>query len=250
MPKSQATKKTKPETSIPQIDNTKLEFNDAPQIAWILVRDAVKLLSPHNPKLHDIGSVMQSIARYGFQELPKFDATVGWIKAGNGRIESLVEMEKARTSEGTPTYQLPRGLAANKEGQWAMPLLVGTNAKNENEALAYLIDANNLTMLGGDFTPYEIAKMWDVKQYNDLLQKLATQNTYSVSMDDEAVSIMDAALKGLLISLPEVKHDGGEARRTKITLVLDLSESTRLEEIVEAVKNFLDKSGYKVGVDV
>lgn len=253
MPKKTSSPAQK-DNQLSSISSDTLSFNDAPRIAWILVQDAVKLLSPHNPKLHDMGSIIQSIDRYGFQELPKYDETVNWIKAGNGRIEALVAMEKEvirlEGEESKHVYNLPRGLALDDKGQWAMPLLIGTNAVNENEALAYLVDANNLTMLGGDYTPYEISKMWDVTKYNELLQGLAQTNTFSVSMDADDVRIMDAALQGLLIALPEVKHEGGNARRTKITLVLEESENNRLEEIVENVKKFLDTSGYKVGVDV
>jgi hypothetical protein len=105
-------------------------------------------------------------------------------------------------------------------------------------------------MSGGPFSPYDIAKMWDVNAYNELLQSLAEQGEFSVSMDKDDVDTFDAVLSGLLLNLPEVEHEGGEARRTKITLVLDLSETDRLEEIVEAVRKFLDDNGYKVGVDV
>lgn len=218
---------------------------DVPRIVWIRVRDAQKLISPENPKLHDIGGVVESIVKYGLQELPKFDNVAGWIKAGNGRIEALGLMEK----DGN--YQLPRGLVLEKgTNAWVMPMIAGVDAANVQQAMAYLLDSNNLTMSGGDFSPYDIAKMWDVEAYNNLLQKLAQQGEFSVSMDANDVDTFDAVMKGLLLNLPEVNTEGGEARRTKITLVLDLSETNRLEEIVEAVKKFLDQNGYKVGVDV
>lgn len=246
-------KQTESKVKIKSLKENEISLNDVVSISWILVQDAVKLLSPHNPKLHDIGAIMQSINKYGFIEPSKYDATTGWVVAGNGRIEALAAMEKATKNNGEniePAYQLPRGLAISQQGQWAMPLLMGTDAVNENEAKAYLLDSNNLTMLGGDYTPYEISKMWDVNQYNKLLQELAAENTFSVSMDRNDVQIMDAALQGLLIALPEINHEGGNARKTKITLVLEEAENARLEEIVEAVRKFLETSGYKVGVDV
>lgn len=162
-----------------------LTFNDPPHIAWVKVREAVGLLWAGNPKMHDLGAVIQSIERYGFQELPKFDAALpnvgggqGAIKAGNGRVEALAAMEK----DG---YGLPRGLAVEAEGgAWAMPLLVGTDADSLEAAKAYAIDSNNLTMLGGDFDPFDLVKMWE-PGYADLLLGLGQAEKLPVSVDGE-----------------------------------------------------------------
>jgi hypothetical protein len=227
------------------LNDNELEKGDVPKIVWVRVQDAAGLISPDNPKLHDIGGVVSSIEKYGLQELPKFDGTVGWIKAGNGRIEALAMMERDKK------YKLPRGLVTEKDtGAWVMPVVAGVDAVDARQAKAYLLDSNNLTMSGGDFTPYDIAKMWDVNAYNNLLQGLASEGEFPVSMDEQDVATFDAVMRGLLFNLPEVSMEGGEARRTKITLVLELEETERLEEIVEAVRKFLDDSGYKVAVDV
>lgn len=73
--------------NVSTLSEASLQVNDAPVIKWIRVQDAVKLLCPENAKRHDIGSIVASIQRYGFQELPKYDEIVGWIKVGNARIE-------------------------------------------------------------------------------------------------------------------------------------------------------------------
>lgn len=164
------------------ISEASLEYNDPPEQIWIRVKDAVKLIYSENPKRHDFSALIQSIEKYGYQEKAKYDSTLNAIKAGNGRIEALDMMER----EGT--YKLPRGLAKHKEsGEWCVPLDIGTNAFDRNEALGYLIDANNLTMLGGDFGMYDIAKMRDEKNYANILKELQDFEIPTISMDQDDI---------------------------------------------------------------
>lgn len=160
-------KRTKTVRKPKAIDESKLIFNDAPFLSWVFVESAIKLLWEDNPKLHDIGGVVQSIQKYGFQELPKFDKHVG-IKAGNGRIEALAWMER----DGN--YELPRGLALDeKSGKWALPILFGTDADSLAMAQAYGLDSNNLTMAGGNFTAYDMTRQYAKDGYMTVLTMLA-----------------------------------------------------------------------------
>lgn len=135
------------ELQLKYMAETELEFNDTPRFAWIRVRDAINLIWQSNAKLHS-ADMKTSVKKHGFQELPKFDVnlknvggTRGAIKAGNGRIEAIFEME--RSGE----YELPRGLAQEKAtGFWVLPILVGTDAESEAAAAAYAVDSNNLTL--------------------------------------------------------------------------------------------------------
>lgn len=174
------------------ISKEKLQLKDAPTLIWIKVSTALKYLWSENPKLHDIGSVITSIDKHGFQEIPKFDKHIG-IKAGNGRVEALAWMEK----DGG--YDLPRGLAKIKDsGEWVMPLLMGTDAESINLARSYAIDSNNMTMSGGNFTDYDMARLWDKEIYMDLLQTIAGSDggtehlpvTVSSEVLDHLVAIM------------------------------------------------------------
>lgn len=175
------------------LSNQEIDAGDVPNLIWVKVQDAVNLLSPTNPKLHDLRGVIASIEKYGLQELPKFDGKAGFIKAGNGRIEALAQMEL----EGAA---LPRGVAKEKSsGAWVMPLIAGVDARDLAQAQAYLIDSNNLTMSGGHFNQQDVAKMWDYQGYGKLLQELKDQGEYSVSVGEEEV---DSLLKNLLRTLP------------------------------------------------
>ena len=165
------------------VDN--LDFNDQPQIAWIKVQDAINLLWEENPKLHDIKLLVESIEKYGFQELPKFDKLLinvagnyGAIKAGNGRVETIAYME----NNGN---ELPRGIAKDKDtGAWVMPILIGVDAETIDIARAYAIDSNNLTMAGGDFKAADLLKMYDSKK---LLSVIDNDNELPVSMSKDDV---------------------------------------------------------------
>ena len=156
-----------------------LSLNDPPRLAWLRVRDAVGLLWPGNPKLHDIDSLIESIDRHGFQELPKYDATLSAIKAGNGRIEALAAMQERGT------YDLPRGCALDGEGRWCLPVLFGTDAHSEAAARAYAVDSNNLTLMGGDFSGEDLARLYDPDGYAEILRAMQADDTFAVSVNEQ-----------------------------------------------------------------
>jgi len=171
-----------------------IKTESSPKIEWIKVKDAVGLLWKQNPKLHDIGSICESIARYGFQELPKFDINLentqgerGAFVAGNGRIEALWRMEK----DGG--YDLPRGIGMDKDGDWCMPFVAGVDVESEAIAQAYALDSNNLVMLGGDVTGFDLAKIWG-KGMAEVVERLAESGVYSVGVNEENI---EAVLKAL-----------------------------------------------------
>jgi len=138
----------------------------------------------NNPKLHDIGSIIESIKRYGFKDAPKFEPTLnngtGGIVEGNGRIEALVTMR--RLGE-----KVPNGIFSDEQ-DWYVPILFGVDAKNEKEAMSYGIDHNNITMLGGNFMPLDIAGMWDETKYLELVKSLEVS---PVSVDWESLNVLN-----------------------------------------------------------
>lgn len=162
-----------------------VDFNDPPKMVWISVNQAYELLWPENPKEHDLGAIAESIELNGFQELPKYDATLGGIKAGNGRIEALYLMER----EGKP---LPRGLGTDKQtGDWVMPILIGVDAASVNLARLYAIDSNNLSLQGGTgLTAIDASRMYDTEKYLSLIKELAEEDALPVSIDEEDAALL------------------------------------------------------------
>ena len=199
--------------SLKELEANDLEFNDPPRLIWIRVKDAIGLLWDENPKLHDIGGVVLSIQKHGYQEFPKYDDKLrnvngkrGAIKAGNGRIEALYRMEQ-------DDMELPRGLAKVRESNdWAVAIGAGVNANSEALAKSYAIDSNNLTMQGGDFTALDMAKMWSPEKYMAVLNELGEHPAdMPVSVDPEVFDHLDRFLNEIDEDL--IDDPGGEIDR-------------------------------------
>jgi len=181
------------------LEEIKVILEDAPRLIWVLVSYAYSKLWTGNVKLHDLGELMNSIETYGWQELPKYDATLGAIKAGNGRIEALYMMEREKMN-------CPRGVAVVETGEWAMAIICGVDAESEEMAISYAIDSNNITMLGGDFTAVDQSRMWG-KEYVDVLEYLKEKDAVPVSVGDDNIDELIKAL-GKSKSEPIDKDDG------------------------------------------
>lgn len=136
-----------------------------------------------NKKSHDIGAIMESIRKHGFRNPPVYDATLNGIIAGNGRIEAVYHLWQ-QWGRGV-IKEIPKGI--NKDGEeWTIPIVFGLSAENPEAAIAYLIDDNNLTLMGGDFTAVDTMRMWD-DGYLELLEKAFGQ---TVSIEPEDFSLM------------------------------------------------------------
>jgi len=161
-------------------------------VAWVRVRDAAAATWVDNPKQHDLGVLCESLRRYGFQELPVFDRNLpnvsggqGAVKAGNGRVEALAAMERAREP-------LPAHVRLTPAGEWAVPVVFGGDAKDLLEAQAYALDSNNSTMAGGPFPVWDVARMYDQDAYREMLSTLAADEVFPVTVDGDA---LDALLR-------------------------------------------------------
>ena len=153
---------------------------DVPKIVWMRTKDAFSLCWEGNKKRHDIDDIKASLIKYGIQELPKLDDNIG-IKAGNGRIETLFEMEKAGEER-------PRGIREDNDGNWLVPIIAGVNALSENEAIAYAVDSNNIGMTG--MTEEEKSRQWD-DGYLEILAGLEEAGDRPVSVGDEVTELLE-----------------------------------------------------------
>jgi hypothetical protein len=158
-------------------------MSDELRIEYIPLGEAT--LFEDNAKLHDIGSLVTSIRRYGFRDAVIYDEALGAIVAGNGRIEALAMMKQGGE-------EAPRGIKV-EDGEWLVPVQFGVNALSVVEAKAFALDHNNITMLGGDFSPWDVAQMWDSDGYMALLGELAEADVLPVSVTGEDI---DALLAG------------------------------------------------------
>ena len=140
-----------------------------------------------NPKQHDIGEIVESIRRYGFQDPPKVDASLGESGAlvyGNGRTHALLMMQRGGEKP-------PRGILTDDAGQWYVPVKFGLDLASAQMAQAFAIDHNNLT-LGDAFEVWDAAKIWDEDAYTAMLQDLAVDDVFAVTVDGDD---LDALLR-------------------------------------------------------
>jgi hypothetical protein len=116
-----------------------------------------------NPKKHDLDALVRSISQYGFGDPPKYDATLGALVYGNGRTEALERMRQ----QGK---QPPRGVQSMADGEWVVPVIFGVDAESRAAAVAFAIDHNNLTLMGGRLGTTELLAIWDEGQLVKVLE--------------------------------------------------------------------------------
>jgi hypothetical protein len=129
-----------------------------------------------NPKRHDLDRLVRSIETHGFGDPPKFDATLGALVYGNGRTEAL---ERIREAGKAP----PRGILRLDGGEWAVPIIFGVDAESRAAAVAFAIDHNNLTLLGGDLGFADVLALWDEAGLQKVLTDLPDAGALLASLD-------------------------------------------------------------------
>jgi hypothetical protein len=180
--------------SLHDIDRGDLEMRDPGLTIWIPVSLAMRCLWVDNPKEHDLGALARALTRYGYRKPCVYDINLspvdpdmapGAILDGNGRIEALAAMERNGS-------ELPRGLARHRvSGVWYMEIRTGVDSPSEAVARAAAIDMNNLTLAGGDLSPFDAIRMYDAS-YRQIIQEQAEAGELPITVDGD---IADALLK-------------------------------------------------------
>ena len=147
----------------------------------------------NNAKKHDLDAIAKSFKRYGFKSACKWESKLndgdGGIVAGNGRIETLRMMFE----QGDDA---PDGIAIDSNGQWCVPVLFGVDAESEDIARAYAIDDNNLTLMCGEFTAVDLAKLYDADLLLSELEALSKVGELPVTVDDDGLEDLLKAIGG------------------------------------------------------
>jgi hypothetical protein len=139
-----------------------------------------------NPKRHDLDALVRSIETHGFGDPPKFDSTLGALVYGNGRTEALERMRQAG-------QEPPRGIGVTDDGDWAVPVIFGVDAESRAAAVAFAIDHNNLTLLGGGLSVEDVLQIWDEEGLQRVLAEMPDAGALLASLDAADV---DALLSG------------------------------------------------------
>ena len=139
-----------------------------------------------NPKRHDLDALVRSIETHGFGDPPKYDSTLGALVYGNGRTEALERMRQAGKEP-------PRGIGVTDDGDWATPVIFGVDAASRAAAVAFAIDHNNLTLLGGNLGLEDLLGIWDEEGLQRVLRDVPDAGALLASLDPGDV---DALLQG------------------------------------------------------
>ncbi len=131
-----------------------------------------------NPKRHDFDALIRSIETHGFGDPPKYDATLEALVYGNGRSEAL---ERMRAAGKKP----PRGIGVLEDGEWAVPVIFGVDAASHAAAVAFAIDHNNLTLLGGNLKLEDLLGIWDEEGLRQILEDAPDAAALLASMDGD-----------------------------------------------------------------
>jgi hypothetical protein len=139
-----------------------------------------------NPKRHDLDALVRSIELHGFGDPPKLDTTLGALVYGNGRTEALERMRQAGKEP-------PRGIGVLEDGDWAVPVIFGVDAASKAAAVAFAVDHNNLTLLGGGLGIEDVLQIWNEEGLQRILREIPDAGALLASLNS---TDLDALLKG------------------------------------------------------
>lgn len=174
---------------------TTKQSEDRLELRYIPLSQAT--LWDQNPKKHDIPGLMGSFRKHGFADPPKFDAALEAFSYGNGRTEALARMRDG----GEPP---PRGVFQAEDGEWAIPVLFGVDAKSKAAAAAFAIDHNNLSATGSDL---DVLKLWEPEPFAEVLRGLPDPENLLVSLGGPS---LEEALKGLAEAAGSERQSPGD----------------------------------------
>ena len=110
---------------------------------------------------------------------------LGGLVYGNGRTEALELMRR----EGK---EPPRGILKLEDDEWAVPVIFGVDAESKAAAVAFAIDHNNLTLLGGNLGFSELLAMWDEEGLQRVLGEVPDAGELLASLDaDDVAALLD-----------------------------------------------------------
>jgi len=163
---------------------TKTENAEQLELRYIPLAQAK--LWDQNPKIHDLDALQRSIELHGFGDPPKFDSALDGLVYGNGRSEVLIRMREAGAKP-------PRGVVELKDGEWGIPVIFGVDARSREAALAFALDHNQLTLMGGNLGFAELTALWDEAGLQTVLEQIPDASNLLASLDSSQV---EALLKG------------------------------------------------------
>jgi hypothetical protein len=77
----------------------------------------------------------------------------------------------------------PRGIGVLEDSEWAVPVIFGVDAASKAAAIAFAVDHNNLTLLGGNLKLEDLLGIWDEEGLRKILEDAPDAGELLASMD-------------------------------------------------------------------
>lgn len=211
-------------------------------IRYVPLSDARKWDWKDNPKKHDTDQLINAITRYGFKDPPKYEPELDAFGHGNGRTHALVKMKEHG-------LDAPRGVLMDDEGEWHIPVLFGVSSASKSVAEAYAVDHNNLTMAGGDFTPEDLASMWEGDGYAKILKGLGDELPQTVTPEEMERVMFDAGEKDATeeIEIPEPSEQKEPELESECKIVIYCSNADR-DDFANTLLEWDEREGVTVNI--
>jgi len=149
-----------------------------------------------NVKDHDIGSIHESMNRFGFTSPLLLNETTGKLVAGHGRIEALKQKKQFKEP-------VPANIQVDDEsGEWLVPVIRGVAFKNDDEAQAYLLADNRLVELGGWNTTALIEELEQLAENSSLQGTGFDDSDIQAMYEDLQKEVDEGSDKGLPVGSP------------------------------------------------
>ena len=150
------------------------------------------LRAPRNAKTHDVAALRASMERFGFTQPLALNEVTGLLVEGHGRLDVLQSLK----AQGLPA---PARVTVRK-GEWYVPVVRGLSFASAQEAEAYLVAANQLTIAGG----------WDERLLRETLASFAdsTAGYAGLGFDQNTLDTLTAsfapAVAAVVATLPPI----------------------------------------------
>lgn len=135
---------------------------------------------PRNPKAHSIADLGDSMERWGYTDPILYDERAERLVAGHGRLDTL--WEKFRAAEEPPEW-----IGVDDDGHWLVPVVRGWESTSDDEAEAYLLADNELTIAPG----------WDRASLLEMSKDLISRDVSFKGTGFDPVALMKEAEKAI-----------------------------------------------------
>lgn len=188
------------------------------KLLWVNIREVKG--ADYNPKQHDIGTLHQSMDRFGFIAPLIRNEASGKLVGGHGRIETL--RQKFSFKE-----KAPKGIKVDDDGDWYVPVITGIEFQTDAEADAYLIADNRLVELGG----------WELPELKELIEKIKvdTGTLDGIGYDEED-------LQNLLEDVEKLDEEIKDNETDPLKLSIKFDDEGQVQDWIRFLKWLQDSS--------